>query len=616
MDNFNSVILTFKTGQNNNDDLSSTYGSAISTTSTSAIVNGTGCPFIDLEWTTINGLTADVWEIHQSNNFISAFGASNLPVVQLDLDPDNGVIPSNPLIIFTTTASVQVRIVGFRIGNLLSMVSGDEGAWVINIYENDATGNKVYTQTTNVLGAGDFQDIAINYVGETGKNYALEFDNQGKGHYWTGINNLTYEQHINQIPTGDKFVEWGGITNFKIAVVADPQYADIPPNSRGGGKNPEQGVSRLNNAVTKFNQRTLDWGMIMGDIIDNDDIYYNYYPSTTNHHTIPGTGARWSNADDLLTAWSALTIPKRLLLGNHDYYVPGEDLDGVAKPQSVYRKFGTGTVNGFTTHNGTTVGYYHHLYNGFRFVVLEGDNSYNNYKIGTTEHTNALAYYNDLPSSTAKWYNAGISITQRKWMMDILDTSYASNEPVIVMCHYPIASLFNGGELLDIIGGYSNVVMWLNGHIHNGSYAKINSIHHLGLEGMMENADAWYQMDFTSSLITVYEADDITTPKYELPIARTSSISISTPTGLTKTNGTLGWNTEPTGVSNIIIERRSCPTAVYELPSTADTLAYEVIATISITSSIRSYTDSNYSTYNKYRIRFINGIQTSYYAMY
>tara|TARA_R110001599_G_scaffold73668_3_gene203657 strand:+ start:995 stop:1855 length:861 start_codon:yes stop_codon:yes gene_type:complete len=203
VDNFNSVVLTFDTGQKNNEDLASNYGSAISIASDAYIVNGTGCPSIDLEWTTATGPVANLWEVHSSVKFVSAFG-SRPHVLQLDVDVDNGVLPPNPVIKFMTTAEVQVRIVGFRIGNLISQLAEPAKAWVINIYEDNTSGNKVYTQTTNSLGRGAFQDIVINYIGETGKNYALEFDDQEQGRYTTAINNLTFEQHINQVPTGDQ----------------------------------------------------------------------------------------------------------------------------------------------------------------------------------------------------------------------------------------------------------------------------------------------------------------------------------------------------------------------------------------------------------------------------
>ena len=131
---------------------------------------------------------------------------------------------------------------------------------------------------------------------------------------------------------------------------------------------------------------------------------------------------------------------------------------------------------------------------------------------------------------------------------------------------------------------------------------------------MMESANAWYQMDFTHSLITVYEADETTIPKYELDTVRTISISIASPTGLT--GGVFEWNNEPTGVTEIIIERRDCPSAVYELPSTAGTLAWQIIATITITNTTQSYTDNNYNSVYKYRMRFINGLQSSNYLLF
>ena len=81
--------------------------------------------------------------------------------------------------------------------------------------------------------------------------------------------------------------------------------------------------------------------------------------------------------------------------------------------------------------------------------------------------------------------------------MDVLDESNILNEPVVILCHYPIHppvdhhSLLNSTELLDILNGYSNVVMWMNGHYHRGSYVMQGRRHHLGLKGMQEGADRW-----------------------------------------------------------------------------------------------------------------------------
>ena len=220
----NRVVLTFKTGQAN---ILSTYGSAIKTTTTAHIITGVGCPDINIEWNTVGGNgVSDVWEINQVNVFEYAFGGSaNLPILQMDL---NGEFPTNPTIKFSTTASAQVKIVGFRIGDATNRETA-ASAWILNIYENDTTGNKVYTQTTNALGAEDFQDIIINYMGAEGVNYMLEFDDQGTNGNTTGINNLTFEQHTAETPTGDLVNSAPIITN--IDHIATPNTNTQPTMS-------------------------------------------------------------------------------------------------------------------------------------------------------------------------------------------------------------------------------------------------------------------------------------------------------------------------------------------------------------------------------------------------
>jgi hypothetical protein len=416
----------------------------------------------------------------------------------------------------------------------------------------------------------------------------------------------------------------GVVGSFNIAAVADPQYADMPTGRRGGGREPEEGVNRLNVAVKEWNKRTtLDWGVIVGDVIDFDNIKYfdtntpytdkNQWPDENNIDE--NMDNHWSNTNAILEEWE-----KRIVIGNHEYYIPDElEIDGkpVSKPDSVYKKF---------LGKEATVGYYHYHYEGFRFIVLDGDNSYVNFVHGTQEHTKALAYYNDMAGNAKQWWNAGISITQRLWLMDILDESHRMNEPVIVMCHYPIHSiddnhaLLNSKELQNIIGGYSNVVMWLNGHNHKGDYAykKVENRHHVGLKGMQNDGDSWYQMNFTPTNVIVYKATDTETPVYDLDITRTTP-SIPTPSGFSITDDeTLSWNTVPTNATKIIIERRHLSTLIYELPSTAKTLSWKNVATIDNTTT-QSYTltDTSHVIENyKYRIRFGNASNgVSKYAM-
>ena len=388
----------------------------------------------------------------------------------------------------------------------------------------------------------------------------------------------------------------GVIGSFSVGAVADPQYY----SGLTGG------TTRLSDAVTAFNSRNIDWGVMLGDIIDRDNVTTDSTftdPDRTTSPTVTGA-TRWTNADAILGAWNNLNVPDRLLLGNHDYYVPDEDTDGTAKPANVYRKFG------FDDNRG----YYDFLYEGFRFVVLEGDNSFLNYKTGTTEHTKAVDYYNDFSGTQKQYYNAGVSITQRKWMLDVLDGAYIREEPTVILCHYPIHTpvgnhtLLNSAELVDIVDGYSNIMLWMHGHDHDGDYSLMGTRHHLGLKGMKVGSSNWYQIDFEPTNVKVYKASDTTTAERQLDITR-PVFSIDSPTGVTLTNGTLSWDTEPSGATQVIIERRHITSLVYELPSAAQTLSWQNASAINVSSSTQTYTDSptNPISQYKYRIRFSDG---------
>ena len=261
---------------------------------------------------------------------------------------------------------------------------------------------------------------------------------------------------------------------------------------------------------------------------------------------------------------------------------------------------------------------------GFRFVVLDGDNCYLNFDPELQGYQDALAYYQDLSGPEKQWWNAGISITQRKWLMATLDDSINLEEPVVILCHYPIHSpagnhsLLNSTELLDIVNGYSNVVMWMNGHYHRGTYAMEGRRHHLGLKGMQEGADRWYQLDFSPSQITVYQAENTTTPVYDLDILRPSP-TVSRPTGFAVAavsgDASLTWNAEPAEATHVVIERRHVSTLTAERPSTAKTLSWQTVTTLSLPTT-QSYLDNSVDPIAeyKYRIRFLGGAEGSHYS--
>jgi len=201
-------------------------------------------------------------------------------------------------------------------------------------------------------------------------------------------------------------------------------------------------------------------------------------------------------------------------LGNHDYYVPYKDADGLSKPASVYRAFGF-----------KEKAYYDFSHKGFRFIVLDGDWSPNNFDVDSKEYKEAKAYFDAFRGPAKAWWNAAISEKQMRWLKKTLKDASAKKEPTVIMCHYPIHkplnnhNLFNSEEVLDLLDKFPNVVLWLNGHKHCGDYAKVGNRHHLNLKGMQEGGSHWYQIDFSPKHITVYQAENTKDPVYKLDIS-------------------------------------------------------------------------------------------------
>ena len=293
---------------------------------------------------------------------------------------------------------------------------------------------------------------------------------------------------------------------FSIAAVADIQYADTDPR---GAREPREGIARIKNAISHWNQRDLDWGVVLGDIIDWDDIDYGKFPK----ETIEKEPKRWQHTRDILAAWDTLKVPNYKVLGNHDYYVPYKDADGLSKPASVFRAFGF-----------KDKAYYEFAHKGYRFIVLDGDMSHLNYDIESEEYKVAKAHYDSLKGPARGIWSAGISEKQMDWLKGLLADALKKKEPTVIMCHYPMHqpygnhTLFNAVEMTTLLNSFPNVVMWLNGHNHAGGYANIEGRHHLNLKGMQNGAANWYQIDFGSESITVYQAEDLEKPKYELKL--------------------------------------------------------------------------------------------------
>lgn len=294
---------------------------------------------------------------------------------------------------------------------------------------------------------------------------------------------------------------------FSIGAVADIQYADTDPR---GNREPREALQRLEYAVASWNKRKLDWAVSLGDNIDWDDIDYSKFPG----QTITTGPIGWKHTKQVLAVWNTIKFEKHLVLGNHDYYVPHKDADGLSKPASVLRAFGY-----------QDKAYYNFAHKGFRFVVLDGDVSPYNFDPDTPEYKVAKAYYDSFKGRQKTPWNAAISRKQLVWLTGVLEQALKDKEPVVLMCHYPIHQpigghhLFNAEQVVALLDTYPNVVMWLHGHTHKGGYVKMGNRHHLNLKGMQNEADNWYQIDFSPEMIKVYQAENLETPVHELKLS-------------------------------------------------------------------------------------------------
>ena len=242
---------------------------------------------------------------------------------------------------------------------------------------------------------------------------------------------------------------------LRFGVVADVQYCDAEPEA---GRYFRQAPEKLLAAVRDFNDRSLDFVIQLGDLIDRD---FQSFPK-------------------ILSIYQQIKAPAYHVLGNHDFWVD------VEKRQDVVRILGLER------------GYYDFSKRGWRFIVLDG-NDLSLYASGQGElrYAQAEMMLSDIQQQglpQAQRWNGGISNVQLEWLRDRLADSLQQGQRTIVFCHFPVYPpdqhiLWNADDVLAILEDFPHVTAYLNGHNHAGNYAKKEGIHYLNLKGMVDTAD-------------------------------------------------------------------------------------------------------------------------------
>ena len=242
---------------------------------------------------------------------------------------------------------------------------------------------------------------------------------------------------------------------FTIGLVADAQYADIPPQ---GTRFYRQAVDRLGAAVDHFQGQDLAFCAHLGDLIDRN----------------------WDSFDAIEKPLQQSRHPWHHALGNHDFDVldalKARVPERLRTPQR-YRAF---------------------EYGRFTFVILDtNDVSTYAHAAGTPAQAAAQAELTAhvaarLPQ--AKPWNGGIGPTQLAWFARQCREAQARGHKVIVLAHHPVLpagshNVWNAPEVIQVIERHRNVVAWLNGHNHAGAFADHAGVAFVTMRGMVETAE-------------------------------------------------------------------------------------------------------------------------------
>lgn len=246
-----------------------------------------------------------------------------------------------------------------------------------------------------------------------------------------------------------------GAPLFRFGVIADPQYAPVPPNLVSG-RYYANSLWKMQEAIATLNgQDDLRFVVTLGDIIDR----------------------HFESFGHILPLYDTLKHERFFLFGNHDFEVGRESLHSVVRTVGMPRA------------------YYDFAGGGFRFVVLDGnDVSLFAPPAGDTRRVLAaerLQALKDAGAPNAQSWNGSLGDAQFQWLEEVLRRARDAGERVIVMNHYPvfpanIHNMWDSDRIVALLTGQPHVVAYFNGHNHAGNYGERDGLHFLNFKGMVD----------------------------------------------------------------------------------------------------------------------------------
>ncbi len=246
-------------------------------------------------------------------------------------------------------------------------------------------------------------------------------------------------------------------TPLRFGVIADPQYADVPPNT-AMGRYYADSLDKLSAAIETLNAQDLRFVVTLGDVIDRD----------------------FASFERILPLYRKLRHETRFVLGNHDFEVEAAHL---------------GRVVGRL---GMPAPYYDFTVQDVRFVVLDGNDvslfapPQGDPRWQRAQERLARARAAGLPN--AKPWNGSLGDAQRAWLERTLSAAQGAGERVVVLNHYPVLpdnphNLWDSAEIVALLARSTNVVAYFNGHNHAGNHAEAHGIHFVNFRGMVDTPD-------------------------------------------------------------------------------------------------------------------------------
>ncbi len=268
---------------------------------------------------------------------------------------------------------------------------------------------------------------------------------------------------------------------LRIALLADPQFADISPDY-GKGLYYPSALKKLPALFTQLNAMDLDLVVTLGDIVDRE----------------------WQDYQQILPLYDQLKHPHLFITGNHDAAVISHQLEQHSPVLPLPKHYFS-----LQTHH-------------YRLLALDGnDISFYATSAQPEERRQAEQFFAALTIARepqAQSWNGGIGQQQYLWIEQQLMEAHRQQQQVIVLGHFPLAPagihrLWNGEQIADLLTRHQ-VVASFHGHDHRGCLDTRHLTRFVTLRGLLDGASnvPFMVADFSAQGMTLTDHQILITP--------------------------------------------------------------------------------------------------------